>query len=87
LFGRRYVIEHVISTAKQIYRKEAYEYYITDALRYIVNNTAEQESRMMINMSFREMVNPVKKEDEINNEELANDIINRIKNKLKGGEA
>ena len=78
------MIEHVVSTLKQINRQEAYEYYITDALKHIVNNTAEQESRTIIKMSFRDMMNPVTVEDEIDNDKKAKDIIANMKKKLGG---
>jgi len=63
---------------------ELYRNYITDALKYIVNNTAEQESRTLLNTSFRELLHPVTKKDIEENEEKANDIIAKMRSKLGG---
>lgn len=62
-----------------------YKNYVTDMLKYIVNNTAGQESRTQVAKSYSELVEIPTKEDEINNEKKSKMIINNIKNKLKGG--
>ena len=70
---------------KQMNEQEIYQNYVADTLRFIVNNTAEQESRTMINISLRELLHPVTKEDVESNEKKASDIIANMKNKLQGG--
>lgn len=83
--GRRYVIDHVISVAKQLDRQEACRYYIADALRCIVNNTAEQGERFLLNVRLRDVLNPVEQASE-DDDKKAKDIIENIRKKL-GGEA
>lgn len=70
---------------KRSNKQEVYQNYIADTLRYIVNNTAGQEERSILKLSYRDMVNPVGKETEKDNEKEAKAIINKMKNKLKGG--
>lgn len=84
--GKRYIIEHVIAETKRKTEESVYQGYVTDMLKYIVNNTAEQEQRMMIEKSYRDLIEPqITEEVEVDNEKKANDIINNIRNKLKGG--
>lgn len=74
----------MLSTLKKINDEQLYKVYITDALRHIVNNTAGQESRTMLKVSYRDLIHPTAKDDK-DDEVKAEEIINRIKNKLKGG--
>lgn len=53
---------------------------------YIVNNTAGQESRMLINTSYYDLINPATPRDIKDNREKEKKIIDHIKNKLKGGD-
>lgn len=82
VLGRLYVIEHVVMALKQSSIDEAYRAYITDALRSIANNTAG-DARMVMKESFRNLIAP--KTDEKADERKAEEIINKIKQKLKGG--
>ena len=79
--GRRYIIDHVISALNIAAKKESYDIYVAECLRVIAYNTADQEKRMTMR-PYKEVVAPqAPKEDE----QKADKIINRIKNKLKGG--
>lgn len=84
ILGRDYIIDHVISSIVENKRRETFEDYISDALRYITNNTAGQENRTVICTSYRELTNPVTAVDEKENEKKAEEIIERMKKKLKG---
>jgi len=85
LYGRHYVIDHVLSEIKKCNEEETFKNYVTDVLRYIVNNTAEQESRVTVNTSYRDLIHPVTETMEEDNEKQSQNIIANIRNKLKGG--
>ena len=82
LFGRQYVIDHCLSEVRNKNELDAYRYYLTDALRYTVNNTAEQEKRYEIKKSYRDIHKPKKPESKkaiANAEEQAKQIIENFK--------
>lgn len=82
------MIDHCISQIKKSHRQETCINYVADALRYLLNNTAEQESRITLNKSLNDLLNPVTKEMEEDNEEKAKAIKNKMCNtlaKLGGG--
>lgn len=86
MFGRGYVIDHVLSTLKKFNREETYKNYIAEALKSMVYNTAKQGSVMTIK-SYSDIItsDKDKKNMKIDNEQKANNIINHIKKKLRGG--
>ena len=87
LFGRGYVLDHCMSTLDFLNKEEAYRNYITDALRYIVNNTAGQEQRTQLKASYMDIINPKSREDDIKDvqeaEKKSEEIINHIKDLFK----
>ena len=85
MLGRRYVIDYCVSELKRLQQEESYRYYVTDALMYVVNNVSGQDSKVILNTSYRELMNPVTEQVKESNDKKAENIINHIKNKLKGG--
>lgn len=86
--GRGYVIDHCISTIKSQHKKEICLNYIADALKYIVTNSSGTENRILIKNSLNDMLHPVTKEIEKDNDKKAKEIKNKICNtltKLGGG--
>lgn len=79
--GRRYIIDHVISALNIETKRERYENYIAESLHSIVYNTARQENVVLMK-SYQELTAPKAEGDE---KKEAENIINRIKNKLGGG--
>lgn len=79
------MIDYCVSELKRLQQEESYRYYVTDALMYIVNNVSGQDSKVILNTSYRELMNPVTEQVKENNDKKAENIINHIKNKLKGG--
>ncbi len=80
--GRRYVIDHVMSALKIRADRERWEGYLAECLRAIAYNTARQDNVITLRPYHELLEKPVSDED---NEKKAEDIINNIKNKLKGG--
>lgn len=79
--GRGYVIEHVVSALNIQAKRERYENYIAEALRSIAFNTARQDKVMTVK-SYADLIAPKPNADD---DVRAEDIINRLKKKLKGG--
>ena len=89
LFGKEYIIDHILNVTKKQAKDETYRMYVTEALKCIVMNTSGQGSTLTLNKSFSELVNPSTntlsdEEKEKNSEEKAREIINNIKQKLGG---
>lgn len=76
-----------MSTLDFLNKEHAYRNYVTDALRYIVNNTAGQEQRTQLKISYGEIIDPRTPEDEIKDvkeaEAKSEEIINHIKDLFK----
>ena len=87
--GRGYVIDHVISVLQVQTQEEIYRTYITDALNAIVHNTSGQEDRKTLQKRYHDIIHhdiiETSDEDDVDVDQKAKDIINKIKNKLKGG--
>lgn len=89
LFGADYVIDHVLIEIKKLNEEKSYKVYISDALRAIVNNSAQVavEQRFYISLQKRwiEIITPQEKSQEIDDprtcEEIVNDIWKRIRGK------
>jgi hypothetical protein len=79
LFGKGYVVDHCIAFFQKQKRQEELEYYITDTLMYIAQNTANISGGKVPKNRFYEIMN--RKPEETR---TAQDIINNIKRKLGG---
>lgn len=60
-------------------REQAFQYYITDALKIIAENTAKYVGGPFIPTRFYDIMNPPPEAPK------SADIISRIKNKMRGG--
>ena len=63
-------------------REKAYRVYVTDCLRVLTENTAKYVQGNYVKMRYIEMIEPKPEETR-----TADEIINGIKKKLKGGES
>lgn len=77
LFGKSYVVDHCIAFFREESEKDRLIYYITDALMYISENTANQHGGKAISKRFYDLKNGEPEETRTPDE-----IINSIKNKL-----
>lgn len=77
LFGKSYVVDHCIAFFREESEKDRLIYYITDALMYITENTANQHGGKAISKRFYDLKNGEPEETRTPDE-----IINSIKNKL-----
>ena len=89
LFGADYVIDHVLIEIKKLNEEKSYKVYISDALRAIVNNSAqiavEQRFYILLQKRWIEIITPQETPQEIDDprtcEEIVNDMWKRIKGK------
>lgn len=79
LFGKGYVVDHCIAFLQKQRRQEELEYYITDTLMYIAQNTANIGGGKVPKIRFYEVMNQKPEETR-----TAQDIINNIKRKIGG---
>ena len=79
LLGKGYVVDHCIAFLRKRRRQEELEYYITDTLMYIAQNTANISGGKVPKKRFYEVMNQKPEETR-----TAQDIINNIKHKLGG---
>lgn len=77
LFGKSYVVDHCIAFFREESEKDRLIYYVTDALMYISENTANQHGGKAISKRFYDLKNGEPEETRTPDE-----IINSIKNKL-----
>lgn len=77
LFGRPYVMDFVIAFTGDKLRKEFILEYVSESLRFIVNNTALGEKRVVMDKSLKDLLEPPKEETR-----TAVEIIDNIKQKL-----
>lgn len=83
LFGRGYVIDHVLASLQHEAAEKRLYAYITDALKVMTENTAKFAGGAYISARWIESELPEKKEEK-SGDEIAADIIQRIGLKLKG---
>lgn len=83
LFGKGYVIEHCIAFFKRQIKEQNYQIYVTDALRAIVNNTAEMFGGISMRMRYADLVEDISKGPATEETRTPEQIINHIKDKLK----
>ena len=79
IFGKSYIIQHCVAFLKNRAIHKAYQMYVTDALKVIAENTSRMGGGATLNMRFADIVS-----DEKPDERTEEDIINSIKEKLRG---
>ena len=79
LFGKGYVVEHCIAFLQRQRKQEELTFYVTDALMYISQNTANVAGGKALQKRFYDVINAKPEETR-----TAQDIINNIKKKLGG---
>lgn len=77
LFGKGYVVEHCIAFLQRQRKQEELMFYVTDALMYITQNTANMAGGKSIAKRYYELLNPEPEETR-----TAQDIIDSIRSKL-----
>lgn len=81
VLGRGYVIDHCVASYTRRQKEKIYRVYITDALRAIVNNTAQFAGNgLAINDRYIDIIEPKPKE-ELTTEK----VVGKIRKKLGGG--
>lgn len=83
IFGKKYFIEHCLNHLKQASRNDLLNVYVTDALKVIANNTSGTKEKAIVKLRFAELMNDSLKPAESKKEEDPEEIIKRIKQKLK----
>lgn len=78
-YGKGYVIDYCIAFFRKIEEEEVYRIYVTDALQVITQNTANFAGGKTIGIRYYDVLKPQKNEEK---EENADEIIERISNKL-----
>lgn len=89
LFGIDYIIDHVLAEIKKQNEEKAYKIYITDSLRAITNNIAQEASQeryySIMPMRWIDIIDardePQEQEDPRSCEEIAADIWKKIRGK------
>lgn len=74
-------------------RDEMYRFYLTDALKAVAENTARLVGGTVMNYRYKDISTPVmygadndgEQNEDDNSEEKAQEIISRLKRKLRGG--
>lgn len=78
ILGKSYIIQHCVAFLKNRAISTAYQVYVTDALKAIVENTAGTGKAQTLSMRFADIISDEKPE-----ERTEEDIINSIKDKLR----
>lgn len=79
MFGRGYVIDHVLASLRQEAKERRYRAYVTDSLRVITENTARSAvGGTYITKRWIEVETHGFQEDERSGDEVAADVIRRI---------
>lgn len=79
LIGTGYVIDHCISCFHKEQKKKLHDVYVTDVLRLISENTAKTVGGSYMKVRYLDLIDPKKEETR-----TANEVIDNIRNKLKG---
>lgn len=83
LYGRKYVIEHILSAYIAELEERRYRAYITDALLILTKNTAKYAGGDYLQERWAAKFIP---QDTRSGDEIALDVIRRAGLKLKDGE-
>ena len=85
LLGIGYVIDHCVSFFHKKSEEKAYKVYVTDVLRLTLENTAKQTQGSYIEKRFAdflELQENISEDDGKSEEEMAEEVISDIRNKL-----
>ena len=85
MYGRGYVIDHVLALLRHEAKETQYRAYVTDVLRLIGENVSKIAGGSYVAVRWADLLTK-KVEDERSGDEIAEDVIRRIGLKLKGEE-
>lgn len=89
ILGSEYVIDHVLSELKAQTEKRALNIYITDALKALVNNVAQEglkdRSYTQLTMRWLDMIEPQKQTKPIEDNRSCKEITANIWNNIRRG--
>lgn len=85
MIGNRYLLDHLITTAKDRIEKRTFEVYVAECLRLTLKNTASKE-KSYITAKYADILDGMEKKPKTQeeDEETAKEIVDRIKAKLDG---
>jgi len=83
MVGIGYVIDHCVSYFTKRKKEILYETYVTDALKVIANNSARQGGTT-ITKRFADIIDDIFGVAPAKEEKTAEDVIENIRNKLRG---
>lgn len=89
ILGSEYVIDHVLSELKAQTEKRALNIYITDALKALVNNVAQEglkdRSYIQLTMRWLDMIEPQKHDKPVEDNRSCKEITVSIWDNIRGG--
>lgn len=89
ILGPEYIIDHVLSELKIQTEKRALDIYITDALKALVNNTAQEglkdRSYTQLTMRWLDMIEPQKQTKPIEDNRSCKEITANIWDNIRRG--
>ena len=83
LYGRRYVIDHVIAELQSEMEDKRYKAYITDALMVMTENTAKFAGGRHLTVRWADKFKP---QDTRTGEEIVEDVVRNAGLTIKGGD-
>lgn len=78
MMGIGYVIEHYIAFFKKAQHEKLYKNYVTEALRYLTENTAKAHGGSYLKVRYSELIEPIKEETR-----TADEIVEDLREKLR----
>ena len=89
ILGSEYIIDHVLSELKAQTEKRALNIYITDALKALVNNIAQEglkdRSYIQLTMRWLDMIEPQKRDKPVEDNRSCKEITVSIWDNIRGG--
>lgn len=79
ILGKSYIIQHCVAFLKRKSEEDAFRMYIAEGVKILTENTAKQFGGSALSISFRDIISGEKPD-----ERTEEDIINGLKEKLKG---
>lgn len=81
MYGDEYISQYIISEFRKQSRQETYEYYVTECLKIITENSSKYAGGVYMTRSYSDIVDD--KQSNKEKEESAEEIKTRLKNKMK----
>ena len=78
-------MRYVEAKLEQEKRDDTYRVFVTDALKAVAENTARLVGGTVMTHRYKEISAPVVDDTDTDSKQKSQEIINRIKSKLKGG--